>query len=373
MAHAGKPDGSLAGVRVADRFRLDDRAGEPGGASLWKGTDELLRRAVAVYVLPPGQPAAGLAAAVRAAASIIDRRLARIFDADYSARCPYIVTEWAPGQHVEDLMLAGPTGAALSAAIVADAADALAIAHGVGRPHLCMGPRSLLWSADGVRVTGLGIEAGLTGAQAGDPAAAGTAALARILYALLTGYWPGEETARLPLPFGAVTTDLATAAPHVITAGPLLPALLASAAIPAIYPPVDYDGRLLCDGGVVANVPMRQALAMGARSLVVLDTAFPGHLPPPPQTAADAVFYTVFVTMRTQAVLDGADRRGRRPGALPARPIAAPHLTARLHPHRCAHQGGILHRSPLPGESGNRRARTIRVAGRLRRGRGGWR
>jgi NTE family protein len=110
--------------------------------------------------------------------------------------------------------------------------------------------------------------------------------------------------ADLALPFGAVTTDLATAAPHVITAGPLLPALLASAAIPAIYPPVDYDGRLLCDGGVVANVPMRQALAMGARSLVVLDTAFPGHLPPPPQTAADAVFYTVFVTMRTQAVLD---------------------------------------------------------------------
>lgn len=110
--------------------------------------------------------------------------------------------------------------------------------------------------------------------------------------------------ADLALPFGAVTTDLATAAPHLITAGPLLPALLASAAIPAIYPAVDLDGRQLCDGGVTANVPMRQALAMGARSLVVLDTAFPGHLPPPPQTAAEAVFYAVFVTMRTQAVLD---------------------------------------------------------------------
>lgn len=116
----------------------------------------------------------------------------------------------------------------------------------------------------------------------------------------------GADTffADLALPFGAVTTDLANAQPHVITAGPLLPALLASAAIPAIYAPVDYDGRRLCDGGVAANVPMRQALAMGARSLVVLDTAFPGHLPPPPQTAADAVFYTVFVTMRTQAVLE---------------------------------------------------------------------
>jgi NTE family protein len=114
----------------------------------------------------------------------------------------------------------------------------------------------------------------------------------------------GTFFAVLALPFGAVTTDLATAAPYVITAGPLLPALLASAAIPAIYPSVDYDSRRLCDGGVAANVPMRQALALGARSLVVLDTAFPGQLPPVPRTAADAVFYAVFVTMRTQAVLE---------------------------------------------------------------------
>ena len=108
----------------------------------------------------------------------------------------------------------------------------------------------------------------------------------------------------LALPFTAVTTDIATAQPYVITSGPLLPALLASAAIPAIYPPVDHDGRRLYDGGVVANVPMRQALALGARSLVVLDCAFPGHLPPSPETAANAVFYTVFVTVRTQAVLE---------------------------------------------------------------------
>ena len=108
----------------------------------------------------------------------------------------------------------------------------------------------------------------------------------------------------LALPFGAVTTDVATAQPYMISSGPLLPALLASAAIPALYPPVDHDGRRLYDGGVVANVPMRQALAIGARSLVVLDCTFPGHLPPQPETAADAVFYTVFVTMRAQAVLE---------------------------------------------------------------------
>jgi NTE family protein len=57
--------------------------------------------------------------------------------------------------------------------------------------------------------------------------------------------------------------------------------LLASAAIPGIFPPVDIGPLRLYDGGLVANVPMRQALAMGTRSLVVIDGNFPGHVPDP--------------------------------------------------------------------------------------------
>lgn len=110
--------------------------------------------------------------------------------------------------------------------------------------------------------------------------------------------------ADLHLPLAVLTTDAGTSRPHVITGGPLLPALLASAAIPAVYPPVRHDGRLLYDGGLVANVPMRQARELGARSLVVLDCAFPGHVPPVPRTAAEAVLYTLFVGFRTQAVLE---------------------------------------------------------------------
>jgi NTE family protein len=86
--------------------------------------------------------------------------------------------------------------------------------------------------------------------------------------------------------------------------GPLLPALLASAAIPGLFPPVDHDGLELYDGGIVANVPMRQAVAMGARSLVVLDCTFPGHLLEPPDTLAEVLLFTAMVTMRAQAVFD---------------------------------------------------------------------
>ncbi len=107
----------------------------------------------------------------------------------------------------------------------------------------------------------------------------------------------------LDLPFAAVTMDGATARPHVIGEGPLLSALLASAAIPGIFPPVDRDGRRLYDGGVVANVPLQQALAMGAGSLVVLDCTFPGHALPPPESLAETVLFTAMVTMRSQSIL----------------------------------------------------------------------
>jgi NTE family protein len=115
---------------------------------------------------------------------------------------------------------------------------------------------------------------------------------------------PTAQFEDLSLPFSAVTTDVATASPHVVNTGALLPALLASAAIPGIFPWVDHDGRRLYDGGVVANVPLRQALAMGARSLVILDCQFPGHLLPPPETLAETLLFTAMVTMRTQVVLE---------------------------------------------------------------------
>ncbi|GHF84330.1 NTE family protein [Amycolatopsis bartoniae] len=108
----------------------------------------------------------------------------------------------------------------------------------------------------------------------------------------------------LKLPLGVVTTDVDTAEPRLFRTGELLPTLLASAAIPGIYPPVEHEGRLLYDGGLVANVPMRQALSMGAKSLVVLDCAFPGQIPSPPRTMAEVLMYTAMISMRNQAVLE---------------------------------------------------------------------
>lgn len=193
------PRALAAGVRIGDRYRLDDLVDEAHGTSVWKGTDEVLARQVTVRIFMPRLSVPdGVIAAVRAAAKLNDSRLVRIFDADYRAEFPYLITEWVSGQAVDDLVAAGLPGPAVAAAIVADAAETLTIAHAAGRPHLCLMPQSLRWADGNVKITGLGIEAALADAVAADPAAADTRALGRILYALLTGYWPGDQKTTLP-------------------------------------------------------------------------------------------------------------------------------------------------------------------------------
>lgn len=92
---------------------------------------------------------------------------------------------------------------------------------------------------------------------------------------IASGALRARDFAELRLPFAAVTLDLGTGRPRVLDHGSLLPALLASAAIPGLFPPVTVEGNVLVDGGSVANVPISQALDRGARSLVVLDCAVP--------------------------------------------------------------------------------------------------
>jgi hypothetical protein len=169
------------------------------GAQVWRGTDEVLSRAVMVWVLPAGQPvAAEVRAAVLAAARLNDPRIARIFDADCAIEHPYVISEWPGGEYLDELMFDGLPDPWTAATMTMVAAGAVASAHDAGRPHLCLTPHSMLWGRNGLKITGLGIEAALAGTAAADPAAADTRALAGLLYALLTGYWPGAGTSVLP-------------------------------------------------------------------------------------------------------------------------------------------------------------------------------
>lgn len=78
------------------------------------------------------------------------------------------------------------------------------------------------------------------------------------------------EEAQVPL--GIVATDLETGAERLFTSGPLTEAVLASAAMPGVYPPVEIEGRNYTDGGVSNNVPIAPAVEMGATTLYVLNS-----------------------------------------------------------------------------------------------------
>jgi NTE family protein len=68
----------------------------------------------------------------------------------------------------------------------------------------------------------------------------------------------------LAIPFAAVATDIRTGEEVELSKGDLVKAILASIAVPAIFPPVEWDGRLLLDGGLVAPVPFQAARNLGA-------------------------------------------------------------------------------------------------------------
>ena len=85
----------------------------------------------------------------------------------------------------------------------------------------------------------------------------------------------GEVTfGKTKIPLVAVATDLATGEAVELSTGRLIPALLASSAVPGIFPAVKIGRRYLIDGGVVCQTPMTQALASGAELVIAVDLFF---------------------------------------------------------------------------------------------------
>lgn len=86
---------------------------------------------------------------------------------------------------------------------------------------------------------------------------------------LLETWLPHQTFEEFPRPFQVVATSLTTGHDRWFSQGPVIPPILASAALPAIFPPVEIDGELLIDGAVVDNVPISRALTLGATRIVV--------------------------------------------------------------------------------------------------------
>jgi NTE family protein len=103
------------------------------------------------------------------------------------------------------------------------------------------------------------------------PAVAGSHALEAALEELLPQGQAQRPAGRLSLGFRAVATDLRTGELVEMSDEPLAVALRASLSVPGLFPPFARDGRLLVDGGLVRNVPVDLARAMGAQVLIVVN------------------------------------------------------------------------------------------------------
>jgi NTE family protein len=85
----------------------------------------------------------------------------------------------------------------------------------------------------------------------------------------------------LAVPLHTVAIDLTVGTKAVFSHGPIGPAVLASSAIPGVFPPVVIDGRQHVDGGLVDPTGLDTAIELGARRVYVLDSGYAGRLPAP--------------------------------------------------------------------------------------------
>ncbi len=80
---------------------------------------------------------------------------------------------------------------------------------------------------------------------------------------------------RLPIPFRAIASDIERGEPWVMDKGDLAAAIRASMSVPGAFAPVEIDGRLLVDGGIVGNLPVDVMQAMDVDVIIAVDVEFP--------------------------------------------------------------------------------------------------
>jgi NTE family protein len=121
---------------------------------------------------------------------------------------------------------------------------------------------------------------------------------------ILEGNLPYAMIEDAALPLGIVTTDFLSGIPVVLRDGPVAKAVLASCAIPAAFPPVRLKDRVLADGGIASNTPVRAAVDLGANRLIVLPTGHACAMASPPPGAIASALHSLTLLISGQLVRD---------------------------------------------------------------------
>ncbi len=184
------------GALLAGRYRIAELLAEINGARVWRAVDEVLSRAVVVDVLPVGDPRTNqLFDAARRAAAAADPRFLRVLDCDMHDGVTYCVREWAGGRPLERMLSAGPLTGQQAGWLAREVSEALENLHRTGQSHGSISPSTVVVTdAGAIKVVGLATEAALRSTGPGTPEQ-DVRALGELLYASLTGRWPGPAPA----------------------------------------------------------------------------------------------------------------------------------------------------------------------------------
>lgn len=113
-----------------------------------------------------------------------------------------------------------------------------------------------------------------------------------------------DDLERAAIPLHVIATDLLSGAELRLSTGPARSAVLASGALPGVFPPVAREGRQLIDGGVTNNTPLSHAIELGAQRIYVLPTGYACSLTEPPRGAIGVAVQALSVLVQHRLVLD---------------------------------------------------------------------
>ena len=126
----------------------------------------------------------------------------------------------------------------------------------------------------------------------------------RGLRRLLEQHLPYRQLEDATIPIHIVASDLLTGDEVVLSRGSVVDAVMASASIPGVFPPVGIDGRLLVDGGVANNTPISTAMRLGAKRIIVLPTGYACALKRVPASAIGRAMHALSLVVARQLVHD---------------------------------------------------------------------
>ena len=113
-----------------------------------------------------------------------------------------------------------------------------------------------------------------------------------------------ERLEDAPTPLSVVVADVLNAHDVRLTTGKAADAVLASAAIPGVFPPVTIDGRTFMDGGVLNNTPISHAAEAGATTIWVLSTGYACALERAPRGALAMALHGLGILVQQRLVAD---------------------------------------------------------------------